>query len=263
SEDSTVTYTEVSSPFEDLSDIGSPGVIRPEYDGLPWMLDDLYVQVVLQAPPSPDYVPGLEELEQAPPLQDFVPEPVYPKFMPPEDEVLPAKEQPLLAAASPTIDLPGYVPESDPEEDPKEDDKEDPKEDDKEDPEEDTTDYLADGGDDGDDEDESSDDDEDDDVDIKGDEEEEDHPAPADSIVVTLPAVDQAPSAEETKSFETDESAATPPPHPAYRITARMSIRDEPPTPFWYEAEVARLLAIPSPPPSPPSPLTPDTITTT
>ncbi|GKB94933.1 hypothetical protein Tco_0981070 [Tanacetum coccineum] len=33
SEDSTVTYTEVSSPFEDLSDIGSPGVSRfiPEF----------------------------------------------------------------------------------------------------------------------------------------------------------------------------------------------------------------------------------------
>ncbi|GJZ42793.1 hypothetical protein Tco_0590048 [Tanacetum coccineum] len=252
SEDSTVTYTEVSSPFEDLSDIGSPGVVGPEYEGLPWMLDDPYVQVVLQAPPSPDYVPGPEEPEQAPPLPDFVPEPVYPEFMPPEDEVLPAEEQPLPAAASPTIDSPGYVPESNPEEDPEEDDEEDP--------EEDPADYPADGGDDGDDEDESSDDDEDDDVDIEGDEEEEEHPAPADSIVVALPAVDQAPSAEETESFETDESAATPPPHPAYRVTARMSIRDEPPTPFWSEAEVARLLAIPSPPPSP---LTPDTITTT
>ncbi|GJX72737.1 hypothetical protein Tco_0309908 [Tanacetum coccineum] len=216
SEDFTFTYMEVSSPFEDLSDIGSPGVVGPEYEGLPWMLDDPYVQVILQALPSPDYVPGLEEPEQAPPLQDFVPEPVYPKFMPPEDEVLPAKEQPLLAAASPTIDLPGYVPESDPEEDPKEDDKEDP--------EEDTTDYLADGGDDGDDEDESSDDDEDDDVDIEGDKEEEEHPAPANSTTVALPAVDHALSAEETEPFETDESAATPPPHPAYLITARMSI---------------------------------------
>ncbi|GJV34907.1 hypothetical protein Tco_1407384 [Tanacetum coccineum] len=246
SEDSTVTYTEVSSPFEDLSDIGSPGVVGPEYEGLPWMLDDPYVQVVLQAPPSPDYVPGPEEPEQAPPLPDLVPELVYPEFMPPEDEVLPAEEQPLPAAASPTADSPGYVPESDPEEDPEEDDDEDP--------EEDPVDYPADGGDDGDDEDESSDDDEDDDVDIEGDEEEEEHPAPADSTAVALPAVDHAPSAEETEPFETDESAATPPPHPAYRVTARMSIRDEPPTPFWSEAEIARLLAIPSPPPSPLSP---------
>ncbi|GJU06245.1 hypothetical protein Tco_1122675 [Tanacetum coccineum] len=33
-----------------------------------------------------------------------------------------------------------------------------------------------------------------------------------------------------------------------------MSIRDEPPTPFWSEEEISRLLAIPSPPPSPLSP---------
>ncbi|GJU83773.1 hypothetical protein Tco_1286138 [Tanacetum coccineum] len=45
---------------------------------------------------------------------------------------------------------------------------------------------------------------------------------PADSIVVALPAVDQAPSVEETEPFETDESAATSPPHPAYRVTARI-----------------------------------------
>ncbi|GJV22980.1 hypothetical protein Tco_1375675 [Tanacetum coccineum] len=54
--------------------------------------------------------------------------------------------------------------------------------------------------------------------------------------------------------IETDESAATRPPHPAYRVTARISIRDEPPTPFWSDTEVARLLAILTPPPSPLSP---------
>ncbi|GJX77442.1 hypothetical protein Tco_0324253 [Tanacetum coccineum] len=241
SKDSTVTYTEVFSPFEGLSDIGSSGVVRPEYEGLPWMLDDPYVQVVLQAPLSPDYVPGPEEPEQAPPLLDFVPEPVYPKFMPPEDEVFLAKEQLLPAAASPTADSPGYVSESDSEEDPEED------------PEEDHANYPTNGGDDGDDEDESSDDDEDDDVDIEGDEEEE-HPAPADSIVVAFPAVENSPSAKETDPFETDESATTPPPHPTYRVTARMSIQYEQPTPFWSEAEIARLLAIASPPPSPLSP---------
>nr|GEZ45439.1 putative reverse transcriptase domain-containing protein [Tanacetum cinerariifolium] len=53
---------------------------------------------------------------------------------------------------------------------------------------------------------------------------EEEHPAPADSVVVAPIAADQAPSAEETKPFETDESAATPPPHPVYRTTARISI---------------------------------------
>ncbi|GJU32536.1 hypothetical protein Tco_1176125 [Tanacetum coccineum] len=191
-----------------------------------------------EAPPSPDYVPGREEPEQAPPLSDFVLKPVYLEFMPPKDEVFSAKEQPLPAAISPTVDSPRYVPEFDF----------------KEDSEEDPVDYPTDGGDNDDDEDESSDDDEDDDVDIEGDKEEEEHPAPADSIVVTLPAVDHAPSAEETKLFETDESTATPPPLPAYPVTTRISIPDEPPTPFWSEAEVARLLAIPSPPPSPLSP---------
>nr|GFD24387.1 hypothetical protein [Tanacetum cinerariifolium] len=37
--------------------------------------------------------------------------PVYLKFMPPEDDVLPAKEQPLPAAVSPITDSPGYIPE--------------------------------------------------------------------------------------------------------------------------------------------------------
>nr|GEV50268.1 hypothetical protein [Tanacetum cinerariifolium] len=69
-------------------------------------------------PPSPDCVPGLEEPEQAPPLPEFVPEPVYPEFMPPEDEILPAKEQPLPAIVSPTTDSPGYIADSDLEEDP-------------------------------------------------------------------------------------------------------------------------------------------------
>ncbi|GKC45300.1 hypothetical protein Tco_1063022, partial [Tanacetum coccineum] len=239
SEDSTVTYTVVSSLFGGLPDIGSPGV-----DGPPVMPEDPYAYVVaaFQAPPSPDYVSGPEY----PPSPDFVPELVYPEFMLPEDEVLPAEEQPLPAIVSPTADSPSYVPDSDP--------KEDPEEDDDEDLEEDPADYPADGRDDGDDEDESSDDDEDDDVDIEGDREEEEHPAPTDSTAVALPAVDHAPSAEETKPFETDEFAATPPPHLAYRVTARISIRDEPPTPFWSDIEVARLLAIPTPPPSPLSP---------
>ncbi|GKC70434.1 hypothetical protein Tco_1116317 [Tanacetum coccineum] len=170
SKDSTVTYTTVSSPFADFPDIGSPGVRGP-----PMMPEDPYAYV----------------------------------FMPPKDEILLAKEQPLPAAVSPIAYSPGYVPELDPEEDPEEDDDEDP--------EEDPADYLSDGGDDGDDEDESSNDDEDEDVDIEGDEEEE-HPTPVDFTAVALPAVDHAQSAKETELFVTDESAATPPPHPAYRI---------------------------------------------
>ncbi|GJR96599.1 hypothetical protein Tco_0268773 [Tanacetum coccineum] len=136
SEDSTVTYTAVSSPFEDGSDIGSPGV-----DGPPIMPEDpyAYIMAAYQVPPSPDYIPGPEvppspdyipgpEEPQSPPPLDFVPEPMYPEYIPQEDEILPAEEQPLPAAASPTADSPGYVPESDLEEEPEEDD-EDPEED--------------------------------------------------------------------------------------------------------------------------------------
>ncbi|GJX58404.1 hypothetical protein Tco_0289794 [Tanacetum coccineum] len=224
SDESGVTHTEISSPFEDLSDIGSPGVIGPEHEGLPWMLDDPYVQVTLQAPPSPDYIPGSEE-PHSPPLPDFVPELVYPEYIPQEDEVFPAEEQPLPAAASPTAKSPDYDP----------------------------VDYPADGGDDGDDEDESSEDDDEVDIEVD-DEEEEEHPAHADSAVVALPAADQAPSAEETEPFETNESVATPPPYPAYRVTARISIPAPIPTPVWSDAEVARLLAISTPPSSPLSP---------
>ncbi|GJY62689.1 hypothetical protein Tco_0464149 [Tanacetum coccineum] len=100
-------------------------------------------------PPSPGLIPAREEPQSPPPL-DFVPELMYPEYMPQEDEILLAEEQPLPAAdASPTVDSPRYVPESDPEEEPKEDD---------EDPEEDPADYPADGDDD-DDEDEDEDED--------------------------------------------------------------------------------------------------------
>nr|GFB84823.1 hypothetical protein [Tanacetum cinerariifolium] len=67
-------------------------------------------------------------------------------------------------------------------------------------------------------------------------------------------ATDQALSVEETEPFETDESAATPPPHPAYRMTARISIPAPVPMPAWTDSEVVRLVAISSPPASPLSP---------
>nr|GFB75492.1 hypothetical protein [Tanacetum cinerariifolium] len=105
----------------------------------------------------------------------------------------------LPAAASPTTESPGYIDESNPEDDPVEDLEEDF--------EEDPTDYPADRRDEGDDEDKSSNDDEDDDIDIMRDEEEDEYLAPAESTTVALPAIDHAPSAEETEPFETDEAA--------------------------------------------------------
>nr|GEW64602.1 reverse transcriptase [Tanacetum cinerariifolium] len=98
SEDSTVTYTTVSSPYEGRSGDVSPGV-----DGPPVMSKDPYTYVVaaFQALPPPDYVPGPEEPEQAPPSPvyiPYVPEPVYPEYIPPKDDVFPAEDQPLPAA---------------------------------------------------------------------------------------------------------------------------------------------------------------------
>nr|GEU49187.1 hypothetical protein [Tanacetum cinerariifolium] len=171
SEDSPITYNVVSSPFGGLSDIGSPRV-----SGLHVMPDDPYAYVVaaFQASSYPDYVSGPEY----PHSPEFVPELIYTEFMPAEDDILLAEEQPLPAAASPTTE------------------------------------------DEGNDEDESSDDDKDDDIDIEGDEEQDEYLAPADSTAVALPTIDHAPSAEETKPFETDESAATPP-HHVYRSKDR------------------------------------------
>nr|GFB34760.1 hypothetical protein [Tanacetum cinerariifolium] len=131
-------------------------------DGPPKMPEDPYAYVVagFQALPPPDYVLGPEEPEQASPSPvyiPYVPEPVYPEYIPPEDDVFPAEEQRLPAAASP-----GYIPESDPDEDPKDDD---------EHSEEDPADYPADhndeeeeepSGDDADEENEEQDEDDDD-----------------------------------------------------------------------------------------------------
>ncbi|GKF44765.1 putative reverse transcriptase domain-containing protein, partial [Tanacetum coccineum] len=195
SEHSTVTYTSVSFPVEEDSDIGSPGI-----DGPPIMPKDPYAYIMAayevppspdyipgpevpplpdyipgpEVPPSPDYIPGPEEPQSPPPL-DFVSEPMYPEYMLQEDEILPTEEQPLPAAASPTADSPGYVPESNPKEELEEDD---------EDPKEDPADYPADRDDDDEEEEEVpyGDDADDEDEYEDEDEEEEEHPAPADSV---------------------------------------------------------------------------------
>nr|GEV10567.1 hypothetical protein [Tanacetum cinerariifolium] len=242
SDESGVTYTDISSPFEELSDIGSPRADDHEHLMLPEMLEDPYVEVVLQAPPFPDYIPGRKEPEQAPPSPDYVPGPKHA-----DDEIV-AEDQPYAEDASPIAQSPEYVPESDFEAYLEDDDDEDP--------EEDPVEYPAVGGDDGDDEEESSEDDEDDEMDVEADEEaeEEEHPTPADSVVVAPTAADQSLYAEETEPFETDESATTPPPHPAYRTTTRISIPAPVPMPAWTDSEVVRLLAISSPPASPLSP---------
>ncbi|GJT37287.1 hypothetical protein Tco_0937152 [Tanacetum coccineum] len=180
---SAVTYTSVytdSEPGrvfwgadEEIFDGGVPRVIVLGYDGLP-------MQPV--APPSPDYIPGPED-PQTPPVPqdederepmfvqahdpDYVPEPIYPEYIPLEDEhEFPAEEQPLPPIDSPTAESPGYVTLKDG-----------------------PVDYPMDGGDDGDDDDgDSSRDDADgedeDEEDEDEEEEEEEHLTPADSTTV-------------------------------------------------------------------------------
>ncbi|GKB01471.1 hypothetical protein Tco_0829515 [Tanacetum coccineum] len=136
---------------EEISEGGIPRVIVLGYDGLP-----------MQPAHDPDYVS----------------DPIYPEYIPLEDEhELPAEEQPLPPVDSPTAESPGYITESDPEEDPEE------YEDDE--TEDGLVNYPMHGGDDGDDDDGYSSGDDVDDKDEDDEEEEkEEHLAPADSAIV-------------------------------------------------------------------------------
>nr|GFD20701.1 hypothetical protein [Tanacetum cinerariifolium] len=100
SDESGVTYTDISSPFKELSDIRSPRADDHEHLELPEMLEDPYVEVALQAPPSPDYIPGPEEPKQAPPSLDYISGPEHA-----DDEIV-AEDQPYVEDASPTAQSP-------------------------------------------------------------------------------------------------------------------------------------------------------------
>ncbi|GKE38521.1 hypothetical protein Tco_1461926 [Tanacetum coccineum] len=253
---SAVTYTSVytnSEPGrvfrgadEEISDGGSPRVIVYGYDGLP-------MQPV--APPSPDYIPCPEE-PQTPPVPqdederepmfiqahdpDYLPEPIYPKYIPLEDEhVFSVKKQPLPHVNSPTAESPRYVAESDPEEDPEE------YEDDE--TEDGPVDYPMDGGDD-DDGDSFGDDADDEDKDE--DEEEEEHLAPADSAVVV-------PTVEPVSPPEGTEHVIPPPSTDITTTGAWITVRLQASISLPPEAEVERLLAMTTPSPSPPISLSP------
>ncbi|GJR61418.1 hypothetical protein Tco_1503580 [Tanacetum coccineum] len=215
------------------------------------------------APPSPDYIPGPED-PQTPPVPqdederepmfvqahdpDYVPEPVYPEYIPLEDEhVFPAEEQPLPPIYSPTAESPGYITESDPEEDPEE------YEDDE--TEDGPVDYPMDGGDDGDDDDgdSSGDDINDEDEDDEDEEEEEEHLAPADSAIVV-------PTDEPVSPPEGTEPIIPPPSTNITTTGAMITFRPQAPISLPPEAKVERLLAIPTPSPSPPISLSPPSI---
>ncbi|GKD70867.1 hypothetical protein Tco_1324957 [Tanacetum coccineum] len=141
---------------EEVSERGIPQVIVLGYDGL-------LMQPV--APPSPDFIPGLENPQTPPVPQD-------------EDE-----REPMFVQAhdpdydSPTAESSGYVTKSDPEEDPEE-----YKDDETKDG---PVDYPMDEGNNGDDDDgDSSRDDANDEDEDEDEEDEEEHLAPTDSTVV-------------------------------------------------------------------------------
>nr|GFB96944.1 hypothetical protein [Tanacetum cinerariifolium] len=240
----TITYTSMSS-YE---------VIVNGYYGMPMDPLDPYVQLVMGAPPSPDYIPGPEAppspdyipRPEAPPSPDYIPGLEYLEYLPPADDMLPAEEQPLSAAVSPTAESPRYITESEPEMEPEENDEDDEKS------EGDSIDYPTskgdnDANDDVDDLSEDDADDEDKEESSDNEEEDEEHLAPT----VLAPALCSSVSeSDETEPFEEGETAATPPPF-GYRVVARISVQPHILMPFRSESEVERLLAIPTPPLSP------------
>nr|GEV46836.1 hypothetical protein [Tanacetum cinerariifolium] len=210
----TVTYTSISSD-SNLPPYGFHLIDLDEFEAQ---------QSSEQAPPSPDYVPGLE----------------YPEYVAASDDEIPIKDHPLPADASPTALSPCYIVDSDIEEDPKED----------------LVDYPIDRGDDDDQEEESSEDDDDDEEkEASKEEEDEEHLASADSVALRV--IDLVPSAEETEPFKIDESDATPPPQIIVPISmtrlhrARITVRPHTLTSPSAEAliaEAASPLHVPSPP---------------
>nr|GEV59182.1 hypothetical protein [Tanacetum cinerariifolium] len=203
-------------------------------------LTSLRPNIMFAAPPSPDYVLGPEY----PHSPKFVPEPAYLKFIPPEDEVFLAEDQPPLVVVSPTANSPGYIVDSDA----------------KEDPEEDHADYPAKGGDDYDDDDGSSDDDDDDDDDDADDEdkeEDEEHPALTDSIlsppvhrVTTRMSIREQPPIPVWSKAEIDILLAIPSPSPLpfSPWSSPLSYIPSPPLPASPPLPVLPPLLVSSPP---------------
>nr|GEW19079.1 putative reverse transcriptase domain-containing protein [Tanacetum cinerariifolium] len=211
----TITYTSMSS-YE---------LIVNGYYGMPMDPLDPYVQLIMEAPPSPDYIPRPEAppspdyipRPEAPPSLDYIPRPEYPEYLPPADDVLPAEEQPLPTAVLPTAESSGYITDSKPEMDPEEEDG------DNEEFEEDSIDYPTSRGDDETDDDgdnlsEDDADDKDEEESSDSEDKEEEHLA----LTIPAPSLHSSVSAsDETEPFEEGKTAATPPPF-GYRIAAKI-----------------------------------------
>ncbi|GJY88618.1 hypothetical protein Tco_0503246 [Tanacetum coccineum] len=228
---SDVTYTSVSSDSNGPSSRGIPLVNAGKISEM-----DPYEEVAQQGQAhllSLAYVPDPMELDEH--VLVYVLEPEHPEYHAPSDYDIQVEDQPYADDASPTVESPDNIADSDlieedtdvdfidyPNEpkDGEEDDDKDPEED----PEEDTS--------------EEHDLDNDDDDDTDDDEEEEEHLAPANSSVVLV--VDPVPSAGDTEKFETDESALIPR-SPQTRVSfsqtrlcrAWKTVRLEPPMPAF------------------------------
>nr|GEY69825.1 reverse transcriptase domain-containing protein [Tanacetum cinerariifolium] len=232
--------------------------------GNPTLIQSCQIRKILQSltlPSTPTLNPGessgpvpQDEDEREPRFiqahdPDFVPEPVYPEYIPREDEhVLPAEEQPLPPIDSPIAESPGYVAESDPEEDPEYEDDEE---------QDGPVDFPMGGGDDGGDDDGNSsrDDAADEDEDMEEEEEdeeeeEEEHIASADSIAV-IHVVELVSSPKGTEPV-------LPPPFIDITTTgASISVWLLASVSLPSTVDIERLLALPTPPLSPLTSLSP------
>ncbi|GJW36645.1 hypothetical protein Tco_0059565 [Tanacetum coccineum] len=179
---------------------------------------------------------------------DYVPEPIYPEYIPLEDEhEFPAEEQPLPTLISPTLITRKLLTVesrggSNPEE--YEDDE----------TEDGPVDYPMDGGDD-DDGDSSRDDadgEDEDEEDEDEEEEEEEHLAPADSTTV-IPVDEPVFPPQGTEPV-------IPPPSTNITIGARITVRPQTYISLPPETEVERLLTMTTPSPSPPILLSPPSV---
>ncbi|GJY37983.1 hypothetical protein Tco_0424347 [Tanacetum coccineum] len=228
---SAVTYTSVYTDSE-------PGRAF-------WGADDKEISEggIPRTPPVPQDEDEREPMFVQAHDPDYVPEPIYPEYIPLEDDnEFPAEEQPLPHVDSPTVESPRYVTESDPEEDPEE------YEDDE--TEDGPVDYPMDRGDnrDDDDGDSSRDDADNEDEDDEG-EDEEEHLALADSAI-DIPVDEPVFQHEGTKPI-------IPPPSTDITIGARITVRPQASISLPLETEVERLLAMTTPSPSPPISLLP------
>ncbi|GJS81022.1 hypothetical protein Tco_0747563, partial [Tanacetum coccineum] len=229
---SAVTYTSIYTDSEPKRPVALP------------LLDHIPDSEEPQTPPVPQEEDEREPMFIQPHDLDYVPKPIYPEYIPLEDEhEFPVEEQPLPPVDSPTAESPGYVVESDP--------KEDPEEYEDDETEDGPVDYPMNKGDD--DDDDSSGDDADDmneDEEDEEDDEEEEHLAPTDSAII-VPTVELVSPPEGTEPVI---------PLPSTDITttrARIIFQLQASISLPPEAKVERLLAMPTPPPSPLTSLSP------